>query len=64
MTVPFHAVADHLHAAVLANRGKGMDGALEGVEGVRVPPGILTSKDLSFRTPTTNAPTLTVALTR
>src|SRR5215216_1361452 len=38
MTIRLHAVTDDLHAAVLADRGEGVDRALEAVEGVRVPP--------------------------
>jgi hypothetical protein len=39
VTVRLDAVADHLHATVLAGGGKGVNGALEAVEGVRIVPG-------------------------
>ena len=36
--VGLDAVADHLHPAVLADRGERVDGALEDVTGVRISP--------------------------
>ena len=39
VAIHLHTVADHLHAAVLAGWGEGVDGALEAVEGARPFPG-------------------------
>jgi hypothetical protein len=39
VTIRLHAVADDLHAAVLADGGEGVDRALEAVEGARTFPG-------------------------
>jgi hypothetical protein len=56
VTVRLNAVADNLAPAMLAGGGKGMDGALEAVEGTRACPGhtyleslvVLISADLAL----------------
>jgi len=64
MSFRLDAVADHLHAAVLANRGEGVYGALEAVEGALVATCHGYWNALAFRTPVTNAASLTVVAVR
>jgi hypothetical protein len=61
--VCFYAVTDHLHAAVLARRGEGVDRALEAVEGMRIATGhgCLERLEVPY---TGNQPTLTVIAVR
>jgi hypothetical protein len=63
-TFRLDAVADHFHAAIFTGGREGVNRTLETVESVRSLAGHAYLEALEFRTPVTNAPTLTVVAVR